>query len=70
MTLPLPDNELLRRRHRGLDENRMRWLLSDKLQELPAQLGRAGNVLEVSAVRTVQDVDAEVRGALEGAGLL
>lgn len=69
MVCPLPDHELLRRRHRGLDAKRVRWLLSDRLQELPGQLRVAGEVLERSAAHAVADVEAEVRAVLERAGL-
>lgn len=69
MTCPVPENELLRRRHRGIDETRMRLLLSGRLKELPGKLHRAGEVLEASTRRRVDDVEAEVRGVLDRANL-
>lgn len=64
LVCPLPDSELLRRRHRGLDENKMRWMLSDKLQQLPGRLQHAGEVLQRSTGRGVVDIEAAVHGVL------
>lgn len=69
MTLPLPDSELLRRRHRGIDEDKLRWMLSDRLQQLPGKLRVAGEVLRDSASRRVDAVEHEVRRILDQAGL-
>jgi plasmid stability protein len=69
MICPLPDSELLRRRHRGLDEVKLRWQLSDRLQELPGKLRLAGVVMRDSAARHVESVEAEVRSILDRAGL-
>ncbi|MCU0694576.1 MAG: hypothetical protein MUF54_24615 [Polyangiaceae bacterium] len=64
MICPIGDSELLRRRHRGLDESKMRWMLSDNLQQLPGRLRHAGEVLQLSVERQVADVEATVRGVL------
>ncbi|HQP38749.1 MAG TPA: hypothetical protein PLI95_26370 [Polyangiaceae bacterium] len=69
MTLPLPDSELLRRRHRGIDEDKLRWMLSDRLQQLPGKLRVAVEVLRDSASRRVDAIEDEVRRILDHAGL-
>lgn len=69
MICPLPEAVLLRRRHRALDEKRLRWELADKLEQLPAQLRMAGDVLRASTGRRVVDVEDVVRGVLQQAAL-
>lgn len=69
MTCPLPDSVLLRRRHRALDDSKLRWQLSDRLEQLPGLLRQAGTVLQASTEKPLTDVEAAVRRVLQQAGL-
>lgn len=69
MTCPIPDHVLLRRRHRGLEDRKLRYELADKLGELPGMLGQARNTLQLSAVRQIEDVSVTVTRLLQQARL-
>ena len=69
LVLPLPNSVLLRRRHRAIDDNKLRWQLAERLDQLPGMLRHAGQVLSNSASRQVTDVEAEVRTILDRASL-
>lgn len=69
LVCPIPDSVLLRRRHRGLDDRRLRWELADKLSELPGRLAESGDVLRASTLRQLPDVQGAVRGLLQEAKL-
>jgi hypothetical protein len=69
MTCPIADSVLLRRRHRAIDDSKLRWQLADRLEQLPGMLGHAGEVLRESAARPVENVEATVRSILDQARL-
>lgn len=69
MTCPMPDAVLLRRRHRALDDNNLRWQLADRLEQLPGKLQLAGDALRASTEAQIADVKATVRGVLQQANL-
>lgn len=69
MVCPLPDAVLLRRRHRGLEDQRLRYELAGRLGELPSMLGQAGERLRLSSGRVVDDVPTAVTGLLQAAKL-
>lgn len=67
MVCPLPDAVLLRRRHRGLEDRKLRYELADKLGELPGMLSQAGDRLRLSAERRIHDVPNAVMSLLQTA---
>jgi len=69
MICPIADSVLLRRRHRAIDDSRLRWQLADRLEQLPGMLRHAGEVLRESAARPVENVEATVRAILDQARL-
>jgi hypothetical protein len=64
MVCPIPDAVLLRRRHRGISDDKVRVMLSERLQQLPGMLRQAGETLQASTSRRIEDVDDAVRGVL------
>lgn len=66
---PLPDAVLLRRRHRGIADDKLRLMLAGRLQDLPGMLRHAGDTLHAATLRQVDDVEATVRGVLAAGGL-
>ncbi len=69
MTAPLPDAHLLRRRHRGIEDDALRYLLADKLSGLPARIHQGGERLLAADARLVPNFDIEIRRVLDDAGL-
>lgn len=69
MVCPLPDAVLLRRRHRGINDDKLRWMLARRLHELPGMLTHAGETLRASTERQIDDVEAAVRGLLHESNL-
>jgi len=69
MVCPIPDHVLLRRRHRGLEDRKLRFELADKLGELPGMLGQAGDTLRLSAGRVIEEVPLAVTRLLQDARL-
>lgn len=69
MVCPMPDAVLLRRRHRGLDDKKLRWELAERIEQLPAQLRSGGEVLRLAEGRPVQDIEGEIRKVLRQANL-
>ncbi|MCC7540587.1 MAG: hypothetical protein IT379_30510 [Deltaproteobacteria bacterium] len=69
MTAPLPDAVLVRRRHRALDDDALRGLLCERLDQLPERLGRGADLLRRAHERPVQDVEATLTTILDDADL-
>jgi len=69
MTAPLPDAVLVRRRHRGVDEDRLRELLARQLERLPDRLAQGAAVLRAGRDHRVGDVVGEIRSVLRSARL-
>jgi hypothetical protein len=69
MVAPLADAEVLRRRHRGIDDDALRFLLAEKLAGLPERLALGSDRLLTADSRPVLDVPAEITRILDDAGL-
>jgi hypothetical protein len=69
MTAPLPDAVLVRRRHRAIDDGKLRELLSTQLQRLPERLNHGATLLSDARQRPVTDVQMAVRSVLADAAL-
>jgi hypothetical protein len=69
VTAPVGDAMLLRRRHRGLDGEKLTELLAERMAGLPGQLQQGAQALRAATARHVTDVEADVRGLLESARL-
>jgi hypothetical protein len=69
MVAPLPDALVVRRRHRGVDDDALRELLSERLADLPGRLHEGQTRLLAAETRAVTDVEGTVRVILDEAGL-
>jgi hypothetical protein len=69
MVAPLPDAVLLRRKHRGIEDQALHELLGEKLANLPGRIHRSQRQLVSAEAFAVDDVEATVRTILKDASL-
>lgn len=69
MVAPLPDALVVRRRHRGVEDDALKGLLSEKLADLPGRLHQGQARLLAAERQQVTDVEGTVRVILDEAGL-
>ena len=69
MCLPIPDALLVKRRHRGIDDDALKQLLSERLEDVAGRLHQGQTRLRAAVAHTVDDVPAELRTILQNAEL-
>ncbi|MBF0503295.1 MAG: hypothetical protein HQM09_24450 [Candidatus Riflebacteria bacterium] len=67
MTAPVADNELLRKRHRGIEEGRLMNMIEDGMKFVPERLSRVSERLLHAEAVPVSDVEETIRGILKDA---
>src|SRR5664280_625447 len=65
MTAPIPDAVLLRRSHRGINDERLLDMLTRNLRELPGKISEGARVLADSRSRIIQEPEQEFLRVLE-----